>query len=223
MSRISGVASAFPRHFCDQAALAAALKKIWGDRLPNPEIIERLHTRTGVDRRHLSLPVDQYESLRTWGKANDAWIAAAQELGEKAIECALRRSGVPKSDLGAIFVVSARGHIALVGDASGSVDAITGQGLCLAFRQAVALGRALENQDLRSFEAAQRRFARKPVFMSRLMLAMGRLTRVRRLAMLALAARPGLFSLLLEFHVGSKSTPAPGPLGLTRPAEGRPV
>ena len=32
-----------------------------------------------------------------------------------------------------------RGNIALIGDASGSVDAITGEGLCLSFQQAIAL------------------------------------------------------------------------------------
>ncbi|HWE06466.1 MAG TPA: FAD-dependent monooxygenase, partial [Rhizomicrobium sp.] len=36
-----------------------------------------------------------------------------------------------------------RGHIALIGDASGSVDAVTGEGLGLLLRQALALGEAL--------------------------------------------------------------------------------
>ena len=36
-----------------------------------------------------------------------------------------------------------RDNVALVGDASGSVDAITGAGLCLAFQQAERLGEAL--------------------------------------------------------------------------------
>src|SRR5947209_2354624 len=37
------------------------------------------------------------------------------------------------------------GRVALVGDASGGVDAITAQGLALGFEQALALGRALES------------------------------------------------------------------------------
>ncbi len=41
-----------------------------------------------------------------------------------------------------------RGNVALVGDASGSVDAITGEGLALGFRQAMALADALERGDL---------------------------------------------------------------------------
>src|SRR5579864_4561537 len=47
-----------------------------------------------------------------------------------------------------------RERVALIGDASGSVDAITGEGLCLSFRQATALADALESDDLRRYQAA---------------------------------------------------------------------
>jgi flavin-dependent dehydrogenase len=47
--------------------------------------------------------------------------------------------------------------VALVGDASGSVDAITGEGLCLLFQQAVALAAALEAGDLALYQAEHRR------------------------------------------------------------------
>src|SRR5262249_48213580 len=49
-----------------------------------------------------------------------------------------------------------RGNIALVGDASGSVDAITGEGMSLAFRQAIALAEALEHNNLASYQAEHR-------------------------------------------------------------------
>lgn len=41
-----------------------------------------------------------------------------------------------------------RGNVALIGDASGTVDAITGAGLCLAFRQAAALAEGAAAGDL---------------------------------------------------------------------------
>jgi len=53
------------------------------------------------------------------------------------------------------------GNIALIGDASGSVDAITGDGLCLAFRQAIALADAIECGDLRLYEPAYRGIRRR--------------------------------------------------------------
>ncbi len=47
-----------------------------------------------------------------------------------------------------------RGRIALIGDASGSVDAITGEGMGLAFRQALALADALAADNLDQYQAA---------------------------------------------------------------------
>jgi alkylresorcinol/alkylpyrone synthase len=42
-----------------------------------------------VGSRHLALPLDAYAGLDTWGKANDAWIRVAQEVGEAAVRTAL--------------------------------------------------------------------------------------------------------------------------------------
>ena len=96
------------------------------------------------------------------------------------------------------------GRIALIGDASASVDAVTGQGLCLAFRQARVLADALASGDLRPYEAAHRRLLMRPVLMERLMLLMDRSPWVRRRALAALAARPAAFAGLLAAHVGPR-------------------
>jgi flavin-dependent dehydrogenase len=96
----------------------------------------------------------------------------------------------------------ARGNVALVGDASGSVDAITGEGLCLGFRQALALADALESEDLALYESAHRRLARRPCFMADFMLTMDRSRWLRVHALPALASHPDLFSSLLAMHVG---------------------
>jgi flavin-dependent dehydrogenase len=45
-----------------------------------------------------------------------------------------------------------RGNVALVGDASGSVDAITGEGLCLLFQHALSLADALAAGDLALYQ-----------------------------------------------------------------------
>jgi flavin-dependent dehydrogenase len=97
----------------------------------------------------------------------------------------------------------ARGNVALVGDASGSVDAITGEGLCLGFRQALALADALEREDLALYESAHRRLARRPGFMADFMLTMDRSRWLRGRALPALASHPDLFGSLLAMHVGA--------------------
>lgn len=96
----------------------------------------------------------------------------------------------------------AKGRVALIGDASGSVDAITGEGLCLAFRQAGPLARSLASAELGTYEREHARLMRRPVWMAGLMLSLDRFPRLRGAALPALASRPHLFSKLLAMHVG---------------------
>ncbi len=96
----------------------------------------------------------------------------------------------------------AKGRVALIGDASGSVDAITGEGLCLAFRQAVPLARALAGGDLRAYAREHKSLMRRPAWMADLMLSLDRYPKLRGAVLPALAARPILFEKLLAMHVG---------------------
>jgi len=99
-----------------------------------------------------------------------------------------------------------RGNVALAGDASGSVDAITGEGLGLSFRQALALADALETGKLAKYQAAHRRLARRPQVMARVLLLLDRCTPLRRRVLHSLAIDPDLFSRLLTAHVQDTST-----------------
>jgi flavin-dependent dehydrogenase len=94
-----------------------------------------------------------------------------------------------------------RGNLALVGDASGSVDAITGEGLCLSFHQAIALADSLASGDLAPYQAAHRRLSLRPTLMSKLMLSMARRNWLRRRAFHAMAFEPRIFQTLLSFHL----------------------
>jgi len=96
----------------------------------------------------------------------------------------------------------ARGRVALVGDASGSVDAITGHGLSLAFQQAIFLAEAFELGNLAHYESAHRKIAAMPALMSRLMLLMDRNCWVRKKTLRLFAEMPDLFSRLLSIHAG---------------------
>ena len=115
--RIAGVASAFPRHYYRQEQIAAALKRHWADRLDNSKLLDRLLTRVGVAGRYLALPIEAYDELTTWGKANDAWIEAAEDLAEQALCRSLTRAGLSEADVDAIFFVS------VTGISSPSIDA----------------------------------------------------------------------------------------------------
>jgi flavin-dependent dehydrogenase len=96
-----------------------------------------------------------------------------------------------------------RGNTILVGDASGSVDAITGDGLCLSFRQALALTDALSSGDLDSYQAEHRRLMQGPMLVSRLLLSLDRFPKLRRRVLRTLEARPAVFAQFLAVHVGA--------------------
>jgi len=98
-----------------------------------------------------------------------------------------------------------RGKVALIGDASGSVDVITGEGLGLSFRQALALADALEAGELGIYQEAHRRLTRRPHFMSRLLLLLERNSSLRKRVLRALSEDPKVFRQLLAIHVGEGS------------------
>lgn len=97
------------------------------------------------------------------------------------------------------------GRVALIGDASGSVDAITGEGLALSFRQAIALAEAIEKNDLKHYKRAHHKIGQLPHLMSDLMLTMDRWPWIERRAMSAFATQPAFFDQLLSVHVGAES------------------
>jgi flavin-dependent dehydrogenase len=94
------------------------------------------------------------------------------------------------------------GNVALIGDASGTVDAITGEGLCLAFSQAMVLADCLRTGDLARYEREHRRLALRPLLMTRLMLTLDGRPRLQRRTLQAFQKRPDIFRRLLELHVG---------------------
>jgi flavin-dependent dehydrogenase len=98
-----------------------------------------------------------------------------------------------------------RDNIALVGEASGSVDAITGDGLSMAFQQAVALAAAIRSGDLEEYQSAHRRIVKLPRFMAEIMLAMDGRPRFRERVFHALTREPNLFERMLAMHTGAIS------------------
>lgn len=111
-------------------------------------------------------------------------------------------------DIGAATVIRrpgvvARGRYALLGDAAGSVDAIAGEGVTLALRQAAALAGSLRLGGLETYERSVRRMLRGPRLMSSMMLAIDRRERLRHGAMRVLSSSPGVFSRILDWHTRS--------------------
>jgi 2-polyprenyl-6-methoxyphenol hydroxylase-like FAD-dependent oxidoreductase len=128
------------------------------------------------------------------------------QLGER-----LEHAEYASSERGAITVTRRlrrvyRHHTALVGDASGSVDAITGEGLCLAFRQAAILGDCLAGGHLARYQRCHGSLRHRPALMARMMLFMAKHNRLRRRTMQVFESKPHAFAGMLAMHVGEGST-----------------
>ena len=125
------------------------------------------------------------------------------------LEERLRHAEIVSRDLGVgplerRVAAVARGRVALVGDAAGYVDAITGEGLTAGLAQAEALADALAAGSLARYARAHRRIQRVPELLMRSLLAIERRPRLRRRMLRTLAADPILFERLLEVHTGER-------------------
>ena len=97
-----------------------------------------------------------------------------------------------------------RDNVALIGDASGSVDAVTGEGLALCFRQALALASALQANDLAQYQRAHTALRRPPHLMAFALLSLDSSPRLRACVFTVLERRPRLFQYMLELHIGHR-------------------
>jgi len=183
--------------------------------------------RIGIRRHFVIHPWSEYVEIY-WGESCQAYVtpigvaeicvAVISRSPVESFESAIQQlpaleqhlhGAVPHSNVKGAITVSrrlravTRGHIALIGEASGSVDAITGEGLAMCFRQADALGRALAANNLHYYELEHRRIMNLPHLMGRSMLLLDKSSLLRRRTLCALASRPQIFDRMLSVHVGA--------------------
>lgn len=165
----------------------------WGER-------EQIYvTPIGADEVNIALLTGRRG--RRLGDALAGFPAVARRLAN-AERSAAARGAVTRT---CVMRQVVRENVALIGDASGSVDAITGEGLLSAFRQALALAEALSTGKPERYTEAHRRIARTPGRMARLLLLLDRHPMLRRRSIAVLAARPKYFAELLGVHLGEQS------------------
>jgi flavin-dependent dehydrogenase len=129
-------------------------------------------------------------------------LAGMPELAER-----ISRAGQGSRERGAITLMHAlrrvsAGNVALVGDASGGVDAITGEGMRLTFQQATAVAEAIARGELRTYQEAHRRMLMRPMWMGKVILQMSRSAKLRGRMLRIFAENPKLFAQLLSIHLG---------------------
>lgn len=105
-------------------------------------------------------------------------------------------------------------RVVLVGDAAGYLDAISGEGLGLAFRQAEALVAACAHDDIGAYRSAHREITRHPTRMTRLLLLLSEHPRLRRRVLKRLAAQSDLMDRFLALKAQAGGPRALGRDGL---------
>lgn len=130
-------------------------------------------------------------ALRNWPELNERLAHATMSTRERGVLTYMR-------SLREVF----KGNVALIGDASGGVDAITGEGLRLAFRQAGVLADAIEHGNLQNYASSHRKLSRHPMMMGRILLALGKHDKFRVRVLQMFAKNPELFARIVAIHCG---------------------
>lgn len=181
-------------------------------------------------RRHYRIPpwTDRMELY--WSRDAQAYVAHVTELevcvglmsrdpqfrtddalrSFPELHARLRDAEVVSMERGALSVTRKlkrvfRGNVILVGDASGTVDAITGEGLGLAFHQGLVLAECLKSGNLARYQAKHRLISLRPQLMARLMLTLDGRPNLQRRTLRIFRKKPQVFRTLLALHVGDVS------------------
>ncbi|CAN5400077.1 3-oxoacyl-[acyl-carrier-protein] synthase III C-terminal domain-containing protein [soil metagenome] len=118
MARIVAVAPALPDHVYSQAEITATIAPMITDDPAKQAVIRRLHGASGIDTRHLVMPIERYADPTTFTKSNDLFIQVAVDLTEQALRDALDRAGLVPADVDYLMFTS------VTGISAPSVDAL---------------------------------------------------------------------------------------------------
>jgi len=109
VTTVAAAHAVLPPHRYAQAELTESFGRIC---LPDERtrgLAARFHGNAGVSTRHLALPLERYEELDTFTKANDAFVHAASDLGAQAVKGALDAAGLAAADVDLIMSTTVTG------------------------------------------------------------------------------------------------------------------
>ncbi|MGF0175774.1 type III polyketide synthase [Streptomyces sp. Marseille-Q5077] len=117
MTRIAAVHGALAPHRRPQSEITDMVARTCLPEGSDRRVLDRLHRSTKVSSRHMTLPLERYGELDGFGTSNDVFIAAATDLGAKAVRGALHMAGLTAVDVDLLIFTS------VTGIATPSIDA----------------------------------------------------------------------------------------------------
>ena len=109
MTRIAAVHGVLPPYRYEQHEITDALVAMGMVREEERGVLDRLQAASTVRSRRLAIPLERYAELDGFGRANDRYIAAALELGERAVAGALEAAGLRGKDVDLVVSTSVTG------------------------------------------------------------------------------------------------------------------
>ena len=106
-ARLASVCCALPAHSVGREETSQALRVLFPEE--DPAFIAQIVERSGVERRHLALPLEETLRPRDFTQRNACYRQAATELALRAARGALERAGIRASAIDVLIDVSCTG------------------------------------------------------------------------------------------------------------------
>lgn len=109
MPRVLAVAPALPPDVYPQQQISDTIVPLLAPAGPRRRLAHRVHAASGVDTRHLALPIDEYAGLTSFGDANAHFARVGTDLAEQASRAALAAAGTAPEEVDLVLFTSVTG------------------------------------------------------------------------------------------------------------------
>ena len=109
MSRVVAVAPVLASHRYEQSEITASIGPLLSSDPGRLSALARFHAASGVQTRHLALPLARYAGLRSFGDANDLFQTIGADLAEDAVRAALTAADLTPADVDFLLFTTVTG------------------------------------------------------------------------------------------------------------------
>lgn len=109
MARILTVAPVLPEHVATQHQITTELADGMADDAAARSVMHRIHAASGIETRHLALPLAEYRGIEGFTATNSLFAELALPLAEQAVTAALAEAGLRVDEVDHLFFTTVTG------------------------------------------------------------------------------------------------------------------